>query len=110
MNVTLSRKAINCKVERHANVQTPHGSVVQTAQVGGTSLEYIHPAALRYYLCTISECFGAAMESAKAAAADGICQVVLYSDAATPGNVFRPDKGRKFEAFYWCALIAKQVD
>ncbi len=61
-------------------------------------------------LCTISDCFGAAMESAKAAAADGICQVVLYSDAATPGNVFRPDKGRKFEAFYWCALIAKQVD
>ena len=75
---------------------------MQSMQVGGKRLEYIHPAALLFYLCTISDAFRSAMHSAKAEATDGRCQIVIYSDAATPGNAFRPDKGRKYEAFYWC--------
>ena len=104
MKVRLTRQAIRKRIESHANFQTPHGTVVQRMSVGPHSLEYIHPAALLFYLCTISPCFVAAMEYARATASNGVCQVVLYSDAATPGNVFRPDKGRKLEAFYWYAL------
>ncbi len=102
LNVTLSANAIKRKVAHHSKVDTPHGKVIQSMQVGGKRLEYIHPAALLFYLCTISDAFRSAMHSAKAEATDGRCQIVIYSDAATPGNVFRPDKGRKYEAFYWC--------
>ena len=105
VNVKLSKYAIKNKIEQFSKAETPHGKVMQTVQVGPHSLEYIHPAALLYYLCSISECFRKAMVFAKAETVDGRCQVVLYSDAATPGDPFRPDKGRKFEAFYWCCAL-----
>ena len=101
-NVTMSRTTIKRWLPDHARAQTPHGSVVQSMKVGSYNMEFIHPAALLHYLCSISNRFSAAMESANASAGGGACHVFLYSDAATPGNPFRPDKGRKFEAFYWC--------
>ena len=101
MDVTLSRSAVRKRIESHANFRTPHGPVVQRISVGPHSLGYIHPAALMFYLCSISQRFADVMEHAEAVTSNGICHVVLYSDAATPGNVFRPDKSRKLEAFYW---------
>ena len=97
----LNRTAIRRSIQQHASFNTPHGTVVQTMSIGQHVLEYIHPAALLFYLCSISGCFRGAMEHAHSSAADGVFSVLLYSDAATPGNPFRPDKGRKFEAFYW---------
>ncbi len=105
LNVKLSRNEIKRRVAHHSTVDTPHGKVLQSMDVGGQKIEFLHPAALLFYLCTISEAFRSAMLSAKAEASNGRCHFVLYSDAATPGNVFRPDKGRKYEAFYWCALF-----
>ena len=102
INVTLPRKTLQKQIEASAKVNTPHGKVVQIMMVGGYMMEYIHPTALLYYLCSISEFFRSTMAHAIAMASGGVCQIVIYSDAATPGNVFRPDKGRKFEAFYWC--------
>jgi hypothetical protein len=102
LRVKLSDRQIKNKISHHSKVDTPHGKVMQSMDVGGHALEYIHPAALLYYLCSISEAFRQAMRSAKNEAAGGRCKLVVYSDAATPGNVFRPDKGRKYEAFYWC--------
>ena len=90
MNTALSRSAVKRNIEEHAKVRTPHGSVVQIMQVGETQVEYIHPAALLYYLCSISACFRDTMASAKESSADGVRQVVLDSDAATPVDVFRP--------------------
>ena len=36
--------------------------------------------------------------------AGNICQVVLYEDECTPGNIRRFDKGRKYIAIYWSVL------
>ncbi len=102
LKVTLTRDQVKRQIQSHATFVTPHGLVVQKMDIGGHTVEYIHPAALIYYLCAISAGFRTVMSNAVAAAAPGPCNIVLYSDAATPGNVFRPDKGRKFEAFYWC--------
>ena len=102
LRVTLTRDQVKRQIQSHATFVTPHGLVVQKMDIGGHTVEYIHPAALIYYLCAISAGFRTVMSNAVAAAAPGPCNIVLYSDAATPGNVFRPDKGRKFEAFYWC--------
>ena len=95
INVTLPRKTLQKRIEEHANVNTPHGKVVQVMMVGGYRLEYIHPAALLYYLCSISEFFRATMAHAIAMASGGACQIVIYSDAGTPGDVFRPGKGQQ---------------
>jgi len=97
--------AITRSIASYADFQTPHGRVVQTMQIGSLALEYIHPAALLFYLCSISSGFRTIMEKANAVAGHEPCRIVLYSDAATPGNVFRPDKGRKFEAFYWFMVV-----
>ena len=82
MNVKLSRSAVRKQIESHANFETPHGTVVQSMHVGQHKLEYIDPAALLYYLCFISPFFAAAMKHAQSEAISGVCQVVLYSDAA----------------------------
>ena len=100
-NSGLTRRNVQRRVEEHAEMETPYGRVVQTISVGSYNLEYIHQSAPLYHLCSISAGFRTAMEHAQSVAVNNVSRVVLYSDAATPGNVFRPDKGKKFEAFYW---------
>ena len=100
-NAKMARRNVQRRIEEHAEMETPYGRVVQTMRVDSHNLECIHPSALLYHLCSISAGFRTAMEHAQSVAVNNVSRVVLYSDAATPGNVFRPDKGKKFEAFYW---------
>ena len=101
MRARLHRRQLQRGVEADAGLDKPSGSVAQTMFVDTCKLEYTHPVVLLYYLCTISDGFRASMGQAKSAAVNNVCRVVLCSDGATPGNVFRLGKGKNLEARYW---------
>ena len=71
LKVTLTRDQVKRQIQSHATFVTPHGLVVQKMDIGGHTVEYIHPAALIYYLCAISAGFRTVMSNAVAAAAPG---------------------------------------
>ena len=59
----------------------------------------IDPAALLYYLCTVSEQFAELMSDTVKAAGGRCLKWILYQDGVIPGNPFRPEKARKVEAW-----------
>ena len=95
-NIKQVRKAVRA----HSTAQTPYGSVIKRFEFDAR-FEYIDPAALLYYLCTVSDQF-AEMIAETVNQSGGRClKWVLYQDGVIPGNPFRPDKARKVEAWYW---------
>ena len=102
-------KQIRRAVEAHAAVATPYGTVVRRLDLGiDDVVEFIHPFALMWYLCSISKGFATMMRETVSNTTPGRCKWVLYNDGVVPGNPLRHDSGRKFEAFYW--VIAEWPD
>ena len=98
----LGRDRITRAVANHAAVSTPYGDVVQPFHVGiEERVECCDPAALLYYMCSISHTFADLCKHTVMAAGDNALRYVAYNDTVIPGNPFRPEKGRKVESFYW---------
>ena len=101
----VNRKAITIAVASHSSIVTPFGKVVQTLNIDGCTdhIEYIHPAALLWYLCTVSEPFAKmacdSMIDAQKTGGSGDLRFIMYQDGVVPGNPFRPDKARKVEGW-----------
>ena len=94
------RRHISRAVAAHAAVPTPFGPVVQSLEVGsGLNVDYICPAALLWYMCTISTSFADCCKCAVARAGDDPLRYVAYNDGIVPGNPFRHKGGRKVEAW-----------
>ena len=91
---------------QHAYARTPYGTVVQHMVLPYTgvlvSWEYAHPWALLNHLSSISTHFQDLMVMVMRRFSQ--LHVVIYIDEVVPGNVFRHDKGRTFQAIYWCIL------
>ena len=100
LDTKMTPRELRREIHEHARADTRYGKVVQTMKIDNVTVPYIDPRALLVYLCTVSAAFSRLMKSI----ATGMCRIVLYNDGVTPGNVFRPDAGRKFEAFYWAVI------
>ena len=96
----VTRRNIQHAVAEHASVPTPWGPVVQPLE-GCPPAECCPPAALMYYMCTISASFADCCKRAVDAAGDEPLRYIAYNDGVTPGNPFRPERGRKVETWYW---------
>ena len=81
----LHRRQLQRGVEADAGLDKPSGSVVQTMFDDTRKVEYMHPVALLYYLCTICEGFRASMGQAESVAVNNVCRVVLDKEAAATG-------------------------
>ena len=97
LDTKMTPRELRREIHEHARADTRYGKVVQTMKIDNVTVPHIGPCALLVYSCAISPAFSRLMNSI----ATGMCRIVLYNDGVTPGNVFRPDAGRKFEAFYW---------
>ena len=99
------RRHIARAVAAHAAVRTPFGSVVQSLEVDiNLAVDYICPAALLWYMCTISTSFADCCKSAVDRAGNDPLRYVAYNDGIVPGNPFRHEGGRKVEAWYWICV------
>ena len=83
------------------NQDTPHGKLLQTLCLEGTdgadvAIDYFHPGAVFWILMQRLE-FMAFMDVYCPFNQVDIC---WYADDVRPGNVLRPDRGRKYWAFY----------
>ncbi|CAE7578341.1 unnamed protein product [Symbiodinium sp. CCMP2592] len=106
---TTSRSDIKRKRSARANVMTPYGHVIQqwrlqTEDGGTVAIDYCHPAALVWHLCSSSEPLQnlllerMGLEPCSLAAP---WRVVFYSDEITPGNQLRSRNPRKLQAIYF---------
>ena len=68
----LHRRQLQRRVEAHAELDAPSWSVAQTMFVDTCKLEYTHPVALLYYLCTISDGVRASVGQPKSAAVNNV--------------------------------------
>ena len=99
------RNRISRAVAHHSSIETPYGTVVQPFHVGiEQPVECCHPAALLYYMCTISATFADLCKRTVMLAGDTPLRYIAYNDGVVPGNPFRPEKGRKVEAWYWVVV------
>ena len=60
----------------------------------------VNPFALLCYMTQISQGVAAMMESLHVEGTP--LRIIIYADGLVPGNVFRPDHGRKMQCIYWC--------
>ena len=96
---------ISRAVAHHASVQTPFGSVVRPFDLGiAAGTECCDPASLLYYMCSISVTFADICKQTVMNAGDMPLRYLVYQDGVVPGNPFRPEKGRKVEAWYWVVV------
>ena len=84
--------------------QTPYGRVLKTCAVAGTdgsevAIPYVCPFAWLYRVCEACPHFVRLLRASLGA--EGRGSIVIYHDETQPGNVRRPDVGRKFLALYW---------
>ncbi len=95
----LRRQANNTDIDQ---IETPYGKLLQCMYCGASRyVDVAHPAALLFHLSSISVAFANAMMVMADAAGSDPLKLIIYSDGLTPGNVFRPDAGRKLLAIYW---------
>ena len=91
------------KEEQEGNEEqqdTPHGPLLQSCELaakkgGNVTIEYVNPRALMWTLLLLQP-FRDFMEKY---APRGDARIVWYADDVRPGNLHRPDKGRKYWAF-----------
>ena len=95
------RRVLSAGSRAHAEATTPYGEVMQHLAVNGVNIPFVSPKALLHYLCSVSPDFASLLGSVASASHDRTLRLVLYADEVTPGNVLRPDAGRKFWAIYW---------
>ena len=106
---TTSRSDIKRKRSARANVETPYGQVIQQWHLqnedGGTiAIDYCHPAALLWHLCSSSEPLQnlllerMGLEPCSLAAP---WRIIFYSDEVTPGNQLKARNPRKLQAIYF---------
>ena len=95
------RRVLSAGSRAHAEATTPYGEVMQHLAVNGVNIPLVSPKALLHYLCSVSPDFASLLGSVASASHDRTLRLVLYADEVTPGNVLRPDAGRKFWAIYW---------
>ena len=96
-----NRKSLRKSLEDNSAIRTPYGPLVQTMMVPTQppfEWHFVHPMALLYQLCLISEAF---MHIMSCLADKGDAKIILYVDEYRPGNVFRPDKGRAAQNIFW---------
>ena len=99
-----NRRVAVAEVDSIAKAETPYGSVVQSFEIGSDvtrRVQFIHPAALLWKACELSNPFGRFLVESLGGAAG---EVILYMDMTTPGNLHRPDAGRSYHAIYWTLL------
>ena len=97
------RKDIQAAVESVGKTVTPYGPVIQQLQLDAPALKHLdicHPFAFLWYMTQHSAAFREVMHRCTSAGRE--LRLVLYMDGMTPGNPFRPDKGRSIMCIYWC--------
>ena len=88
LDIRVHRRHIARAVAAHAAVTTPFGLVVQSLEVGnGLTVDYICPAALMWYMCTISTSFADCCKGAVDRAGNDPLRYVAYSDRIVPGTL-----------------------
>jgi len=96
--------ALNKDLTETAKRSTPYGQLLtnMTIQVDGSDFVwwYVNPFALLYTFCELSSVFCSFLRSA-GSFAGGVLRLCLYTDEHTPGNVRRPDNGRRTQCIYW---------
>jgi hypothetical protein len=95
------RRKMHVAIGQHGLADTPYGKVVQSMDLPGFGRwKFCHPAALLWYLCTLSLGFFVMVRDA-AASNGGRLNIVIYIDELCPGNPFRPERSRTLQACYW---------
>ncbi len=80
-------------------IDTPYGQLMQAMDVGNAQfVDVVHPAASLFHLATVSAAFAGVMMACADAAGNDPLRLIIYADGLTPGNVFRPNSGRKLLA------------
>ena len=87
---------------------TPFGTLCMESKVNGKkgSIDVYHtnPAAFMYHALLTSLALRAFLYKCQSANPAGSLTIVLYLDAAVPGNQNRPDHGRGSQCIYWTIL------
>ena len=84
------------------NASTVYGQVAETLTIGHGNetldISHCNPAAFLRKASEVSAQFGVFLQRCLGGNPG---HIVLYLDEVTPGNVHRPDHGRKYQAVYW---------
>ena len=84
------------------NASTVYGQVAETLTIGHGNqtldISHCNPAAFLRKASEVSAQFGVFLQRCLGGNPG---HIVLYLDEVTPGNVHRPDHGRKCQAIYW---------
>jgi len=95
------RQELRVAQEVYARMQTPYGTLVQSAMLPFDALpkwDFAHPLAMLSFLCNRSPEFSAIC---LANVANATLHIIVYMDEVKPGNPLRHDAGRSLEAIYW---------
>ena len=97
------RSDIQAAVESVGQTMTPYGPIIQKVRLDVPGLrdwEICHPFAFLWYMTQHSDAFRQVMRNSTSDSRQ--LRLVIYMDGLTPGNPFRPDKGRSIMCIYWC--------
>ena len=97
------RRTLEDATVQHGRSVTPYGTVIQQVDLGIPGVgpwEYCNPLAYLRYISTLNNAFGEVMKSC--IECGQALTMILYMDELCPGNLFRPEKGRKLQGVYWC--------
>ena len=121
----VSYRSLQCVEQKLAQTETPYGPLVKVMEAEREpppeapaaappdyiQINYICPFALLWLMCATSGTFfdllctaGLQPQPSFGTGDRPVGRLAIYFDDVMPGNLHRPDKGRKYMALYWTLM------